>query len=288
MMRKMLLVAALLMSAAVVRAENAHYVIKVTPALVYIDAGAENDVQVGETFLVLRADEDRYVQIGEIEIVRVSSGFSIGEIAYVAQGETIEVLRRVIAKREWERLGEEAKTAEVVQPVYEHQVSVSHVVGKRSVLVLFGGDWGRDADLRWNVEDNLLAEAKSNNGLGFGVRLGHVFDRRWRLNFTYRAGVGGGTTDLSIETDIHRLLSDYDCTGLYVGVGAGLHQLSVDAPGNSDDSANKVGFNVSAGVQVPGRHWTLLAETGYQYVIKWGPLIDVSNVRTYIGMARTF
>lgn len=287
MMKKMLLVAGLLASVAVARAENAHYVIRVTPALVYIDAGEEDAVQLDETFLVLRADGERHVPIGEIEIVRISSGFSIGEIAYIEQGEAIEVLQRVIAKREWERLGQEAQAAEVVQPAAPLQRSAS-ATGKRSVLVLFGGDWGRDADLSWNPQNDLLAAARSNNGLGVGLRLGHVLDRRWRLNFTYRAGVGAGTTDLSIETDIHRLLSDYDCTGLYVGVGAGLHQLSVDAPGSSDDSANKLGFNATAGVQVPGGHWTLLAETGYQYVVKWGPLIDVSNVRTYIGMARTF
>ena len=287
MISKMLLIAVLLALAVTARAENAHYVIKVTPALVYIDAGADNAVQMGETFLVLRADGDRYVQIGEIDIVRISDGFSIGEIAYIAQGETIEVLQRVIAEREWVRLGEEATPAEVYQPASALRPATA-AAGKRSVLVLFGGDWGRDADLRWNPQNDLLAEAGSNNGLGVGVRLGHVFDRRWRLNFTYRTGTGGGTTDLSLEADIHRLLSDYNCPGLYVGLGTGLHQLSVDAPGNSDDSANKLGLNVMAGVQVPSGHWTLLAETGYQYVTKWGPQIDVSNVRTYIGMARTF
>tara|TARA_B100000674_G_scaffold120027_1_gene91330 strand:- start:975 stop:1181 length:207 start_codon:yes stop_codon:yes gene_type:complete len=67
----------------------------------------------------------------------------------------------------------------------------------------------------------------------------------------------------------------------------GLHQLSIDAPGTSDDSANKLGFNLTAGLQIPGR-WTFVAETGLQRIVKWGPSVDMSHVRTYIGLGRAF
>jgi opacity protein-like surface antigen len=281
-MKKLLLAMSLLALAATARAEDMNYVIKVTPALVYIDVGQERGAMVGDVYLVLREEGKLFAQVAEVTLVRVAKGYGIGEITYVAEGETIEVLQRVMAQSDWQMMGQgDAGESKEAKP------RVRHAVGKRSVHFLAGGEFGRDAELTWNPFTDILADVAPSNGVGLGLRLGQVIKERWRVNMTYRAGLGAGVTDLAIEADLHRLLRDYDRAGLYVGAGLGMHQLSIDAPGNNEDSAHKVGFNAMVGVQVPGR-WIWVAEAGYQYVLKWGESIDVSNVRAYIGLGRTF
>lgn len=281
-MKNMLWVIGLLCTAATVRAQQEHYVIKVTPTLVYVDLGQSEGVQVGDTYLILSEQGPHWAQIAEMSVVRVADGFSIGEITYVEAGNTIEVLQRVISTREWQMMADQAQQE---TPVVHRAQSAGPP--KRSILIMYGGEWGRTTQLQWNAENDLLRGADANNGSALSLRLGQVLKTRWRLNFTYRTSLGDDVKDLAIEADVHRLLSDYHRAGFYVGAGVGLHQLSVDAPGKSDDSANKVGFNFTAGLQVPGR-WTLILETGYQQVAKWGPAIDVSNMRTYVGLGRTF
>mgnify|MGYP001399811324 CR=1 FL=1 len=286
-MRRIVLAIGLLGLAIMAQAEEIHYVIKVTPTLAYIDAGQQVGAQKGDVYLLLRGNGEHFAQVAEVEIVRVDSAFSIGEITYVEPGETIKVLQRALSERDWQIMSEQAH-AEVSE--FEDQSESDQakgVLGKRSVLFMIGGEWGRSTDLRWNAQNSLLMEARSGNGLGFGVRLGQVLQNLWRLNFTYRTSAIGEVDDLAIEFDMHRLLSDHNRAGLYIGAGIGLHQLSIDAPGTSDDSANKLGFNLTAGLQIPGR-WKFVAETGLQRVVKWGPSVDASHVRTYIGLGRTF
>jgi len=286
-MRKMLLAMSLLGLAMTVQAEEVHYVIKVTPTLAYIDAGQQTGAQKGDVYLLLRERGEHFTQVAEVEIVRVDSAFSIGEITYVEPGEKVEVLQRALSERDWQMMADQAHEAALMRGDQSESERPDGGLGKRSILFMMGGEWGRSTDLRWNAQNNLLAEARSGNGLGIGVRLGQVLQNRWRLNFTYSTNAGGDVDDLVIELDMHRLLSDYDRAGLYIGAGVGLHQLSIDAPGTSDDSANKLGFNLMAGLQIPGR-WTFVAETGLQRVVTWGPSIDMSNVRTYIGLGRAF
>jgi len=284
-MKKLLLAMSLLALATTVRAEEIHYVIKVTPALVYIDIGAESGAAVGDVYMVLREDGKLFAQVAEAALVRVAEGYSIGEITYVGEGQTIEVLQRAIAQKDWQMMGEGSEA--MAGGKGQTKPRMRGAVGKRSVHVFVGGDFGRDAELTWNPLTDILTDVAPSNGIALGLRLGQVLKERWRVNMTYRAGLGAGVTDLAIEADVHRLLNDYDRTGLYFGVGAGMHQLSIDAPGSNDDSANKMGFNATVGLQVPGR-WSFIAETGYQYVLKWGRSVDVSNVRAYIGLGRTF
>ncbi len=281
-MKKLLLAMSLLVLATAARAEDTHYVIKVTPALVYIDIGVESGAAVGDIYLVLRQDGKLFAQVAEVALVRVAQGYGIGEITYVAEGETIEVLQHVMAQSDWQMMGQSGESENK-----EVKPRMRGAVGKRSVHFLAGGDFGRDAELTWNPLTDVLSDVAPSNGLGLGLRLGQVVKERWRVNITYRAGVGAGVTDLAIEADLHRLLRDYDRAGLYLGAGVGMHQLSIDAPGNNDGSANKLGFNAVAGMQVPGR-WIWIAEACYQYVLKWGDSVDVSNVRAYIGLGRTF
>ncbi|MBJ66943.1 MAG: hypothetical protein CME28_02925 [Gemmatimonadetes bacterium] len=286
-MRRIVLAISLFGLAMMVQAEEVHYVIKVTPTLVYIDAGQQAGAQKGDVYLLLREHGEHFAQVAEVEIVRVDSAFSIGEITYVKLGETIQVLQRAFSERDWQIMAEQAH-AELSEREYQSESEQEKgVFGKRSILFMIGGEWGRSTDLRWNAQNSLLMEARSGNGLGFGVRLGQVLQNRWRLNFTYRTSAVGEVDDLAIEFDMHRLLSEHNRSGLYIGVGMGLHQLSIDAPGTSDDSANKLGFNLTAGLQIPGR-WTFVAETGLQRIVKWGPSVDMSHVRTYIGLGRAF
>jgi len=286
-MRRILLAISLFGLTIMVQAEEVHYVIKVTPTLAYIDAGQQAGAQKGDVYLLLREHGEHFARVAEVEIVRVDSAFSIGEITYVEPGETVQVLQRALLKREWQMMADQAHAAVSEREDQSESERAKGFLGKRSILFMMGGEWGRSTDLRWNLQNNLLMEARSGNGLGFGVRLGQVLHNRWRLNFTYRTSAIGEVDDLSIEFDMHRLLSDYNRAGLYIGAGIGLHQLSVDAPGTSDDSANKQGFNLTAGLQIPGR-WTFVAETGLQRVVKWGPSVDISHVRTYIGLGRAF
>ena len=286
-MRRIVLAISLFGLTIMVQAEEVHYVIKVTPTLAYIDAGQQAGAQKGDVYLLLREHGEHFAQVAEVEIVRVDSAFSIGEITYVEPGETVQVLQRALSEREWQIMADQAHAVVSERENQRESERAKGVLGKRSILFMMGGEWGRSTDLRWNLQNNLLMEARSGNGLGFGVRLGQVLHNRWRLNFTYRTSAIGEVDDLSIEFDMHRLLSDYNRAGLYIGAGIGLHQLSVDTPGTSDDSANKLGFNLTAGLQVPGR-WTFVAETGLQRVVKWGPSVDMSHVRTYIGLGRAF
>ena len=286
-MRIIVLAISLFGLAIMVQAEEVHYVIKVTPTLAYIDAGQQAGAQKGDVYLLLREHGEHFAQVAEVEIVRVDSAFSIGEITYVEPGETVQVLQRALLEPEWQMMADQAHVAASERENQSESERAKGVLGKRSILFMMGGEWGRSTDLRWNLQNSLLMEARSGNGLGFGVRLGQVLHNQWRLNFTYRISAIGEVDNLSIEFDMHRLLSDYNRAGLYMGAGIGLHQLSVDAPGTSDDSANKLGFNLTAGLQIPGR-WTFVAETGLQRVVKWGPSVDMSHVRTYIGLGRAF
>ena len=70
-MRKMLLAMSLLGLAMTVRAEEVHYVIKVTPTLAYIDAGQQTGAQKGDVYLLLRERGEHFTQVAEVEIVRV-------------------------------------------------------------------------------------------------------------------------------------------------------------------------------------------------------------------------
>ena len=67
-----------------------------TPALAYIDAGQQTGAQ-GGVYLLLRERGEHFTQVAEVEIVRVDSAFSIGEITYVEPGEKVEVLQRALS-----------------------------------------------------------------------------------------------------------------------------------------------------------------------------------------------
>jgi len=292
------------------RAEEMHYVIKVTPTLIYVDAGERAGVQVGDVYLILQTsdEDDKYAQVGEVRVVRVFEEFSIAEITYVAAGEEIEVLQRAISMAAWEEM------AQVARPMEREVTSADAAApGTRSVCFFGGGDWSKQVGkVRWEVRDIgdkphvVLRNVDATSEASLGLRLGKVFREKWRFSLTYRIsgkplGGEGDITQLSIEADVHYLLLGNGRGGPYVGVGSGMHYLSwdVDYQRQSrdevfpDESTIKPGANLVAGLHAPlaqGR-WSLLAEAGYQWMPGWKSVdeqIKASNVRTYVGLGRNF
>ena len=112
MKRLILLLAATGLLAGTAWAEEMLYGIKVTPALVYLDAGSGAEVMVGDAYLILNEEEDGYAQVGEVVVVRVDAEFCIAEIVYVKEGQGIEVLQRAVSRADWEEMGTAAQPME--------------------------------------------------------------------------------------------------------------------------------------------------------------------------------
>lgn len=302
MKRLILLAVVPLLLASAARAEDElAYVIKVTPTLAYLDVGQTTGAMVGETYLILREDGKRYRAVGQVQLVRVDANFSIGEIVDIVEGEAIEVLHRAVLRSAWEAMG-----AMGDGPMQKS--SGSSLVGRRSFHVLAGTDWGGEADVSYFIDANrqyaLKRPADADDGWSVGLRLGQVLVEQWRFHITYRLGLGKEVTQMAIEGDLHWVPRGYDRAGFYFGTGAGMHQLSWDVDRNIIDlngraiantagiqkpetGANKVGFNVVAGIQVP-QALNLVLEVGYQHVFKVGDAIDVSNVRAFLGFGNHF
>lgn len=306
MKRLICLLAATGLLAGTAWSEEMFYVIKVTPALVYIDAGAQAGVGVGDAYLILSEEKDSYAQVGEVNVIRVAEEFCIAEIVYVKEGKEIEVLQRAVFGMDWEEMDTTAELGEEEMADTDRPVP-----GTRCVYFLTGGEWSREtADLNWGrrlvagTTNVYLADAKSTSELGLNLRLGKVAGNRWRFNLTFRIagkplGVGDGDVEqLAIEGDVHYLFRGYRFAGPYIGLGLGMHLLSWDVDSGSaggyavlpDGSTFKPGVNLMAGMHIPlaqGR-WSLLLEGGYQWVSKWDGLIDVSNVRGFVGLGQMF
>ena len=275
-MKRSIGILAILLFAGAVRAEEMAYVIKVTPALVYLDAGAQIGLQVGDRYMVLREKDKGYAQVGEVRVVRVYPEFSIAEISYVAEGEVMEVLQRAIPMGEWEEM------AEPTEPRDDLQTRP----GRRTIYLIGGGEWARKNELSF-VPGTSVLKAKNGNGGGVGVRLSSDVGEKLRLNLTYRMGFGGDVKPMGIEGDVHFVFRGNEQSGLYVGAGVGFQHLSYEPAGAQNSSANKFGLNLLGGLQFPGR-WNFLVEGGYQKVVRWDDLIDLSNVRTFVGVGRSF
>ncbi|HIG55853.1 MAG TPA: hypothetical protein EYG11_20985 [Candidatus Latescibacteria bacterium] len=283
-MKKLIILIAMIplfMAGAARAEEQMAYVIKVTPTLAYLDVGEAVGAMVGANYTILREDGDDLVMVGKVQLVRVDDHFSIGEIVEMAEGETIEVLYRAMALWKWE--GMDAMGSMSKQGV----AGSRSMVGRRSFHLLAGADWGGNAQLTYDPFSTILTDAKSGNAWSLGLRLGQAVAEQWRFNLTYRIGKGKDVTQLAIEADVHLAPRGYDQAGFYFGAGVGVQQLSWDPPGNNTGSANKSGFNLTLGVQVP-EMMNLVFEIGYQKVIKFDDMIDLSNVRTYLGFGRSF
>ena len=127
------------------------YVIKVTPALAYLDAGQESGAALGQDYLILRENgrQGYYILVGSARIIRLYDGFSIAEITGVEEGEEVAVLQRAIPRETWDRLASEAAAEgrEVVLGDSEPAAPRGAVAGTRSIHFLAGGELGKATDL---------------------------------------------------------------------------------------------------------------------------------------------
>jgi hypothetical protein len=240
---------------------KSHYVIKVTPTLVYLDAGSEAGAHGDQSFVIIREHEGMYVPVGHVTLIRVYESFSIAEINSIATGEEISVLDRVVMADEWERMAPEMESMAAAERRRDP------AGGRRSLVLLGGADLGKDVDLLF--AGSRLAGVDGVGGGGIGVRLTRAFGRHWRFGVSYRLSgdplsANADVTQLSIEIDTHLLLRGVGRTGPYLGVGVGLHQLSWDSPANVDDTTYKAGYNAMGGLEIVGATgaWSLLLEGG--------------------------
>lgn len=281
------------------------YVIKVTPALLYLDAGPESGAAMGQDYLILRENgrQGYYVLVGSARVIRLYESFCIAEITGVEEGEEVALLQRAIARDTWDRLAAEAAAEgrEVVLAETGERARPRGAAGTRSIHFLGGVELGKAIHLM--AANGQLTGADEITDAGVAVRLAKTFARRWRLNLTYRVAgeplqlADADVTQLAVELDLHLLLRGLGQAAPYLGVGGGLHQLSWDAPASAGAQANadlnetayKAGLNLVAGLELPsGDGWTLMMEGGYQAVARWNDLIDGSNVRLYLGVGRYF
>ncbi|MFP6645479.1 MAG: hypothetical protein VCF24_18250 [Candidatus Latescibacterota bacterium] len=268
----------------------AHYVIKVTPTLAYLDIGSASGAAPGQTYVVLREEMGLYMPVAKVRVLRVFDSFSIAETFLVEPGEEVAMLQRAVASDMWAAA---APSLDARLTKQEMKPKPDMPTRRRSIMILGGLDAGKDVDLRY--ANGRLIDADGVSGGSVGLRMSKAFSRRWRLALTYRMSgetLGGDAdvTQLSIEVDGHLLLNGAGHAGPYLGLGLGMHQLGWDSPDNLDDTVYKMGFNALAGLEVPlaGGGWSLLLEGGYQKVKDWNDTIDASSLRAFAGLGVNF
>jgi hypothetical protein len=269
---------------------SAHYVIKVTPTLAYIDIGSVAGSATGQTYVVLREETGLYVPVAKVRVLRVFDSFSIAETFLVEPGEAVDMLQRVVRTDLWDAVAPELDAGQMVQRPKARRMSDERT---RSVVFLGGIDTGKNVDLVY--VDDLLRSADEASGGAIGLRLSKRIAPRWRLALTYRISGepfsgDADVTQLSIEVDTHFFLNSRSAAGPYFGLGVGMHQLAWDSKGNLDDTAYKMGLNLIGGLDVPiaGGAWSLLLEGGSQRIMAWDDTIDASNLRFFAGLAINF
>lgn len=268
---------------------DSHYVIKVTPTLVYLDVGQAAGAVEGQSYVIAREQGGRFVRVGQVRVIRVADGFSIAEIAGVEPGEEIAVLHLALEASLWEGLAPELVGAAPAAPVAE---PVAPSPSRWAFIVLGGADLGKDVDLAY--AGTRIAGVDAAHGGAVGVRLARTCGRYWRLGLGYRLSgkplsAKADVTQSSVEADLQLLLRGAGRPGPYLGVGAAFHQLGWDAPGSAHDTTYKAGGQLTGGLEFPvGGRWSLLLEGAYQKAMAWDDLIDASSVRAYAGLGRSF
>lgn len=277
------LLAALALIARAARAEELAYVIKVTPALVYLDAGARAGAAAGDIYAVLRPQEQGgHVLVGLVSLIRVEEGFSIAEIGYTAAGERFEILQRAMPLSAWEAMSpapgaaEHGPATEEVAAVDEEQASEAMEVHRFSLHLMGGMEWGKGTA---GPKAERLRERSL--GLGLGLEVGKRVGLE--LGFEVVGESPDERTQVVAEGSGRLFLFGSGRVGPYLGAGVGLHRLSWEG-----DSALKWGGRVQGGVHVPHGRWSLMAGGGYQWVAEWSGTLDVSGWVSQAGMGMHF
>ena len=270
-----------------ISADQMLYIIKVTPTLVYLDAGMTSGIDRGTSYVVLRERDrgDEFARVGQVRVIRVDEEFCIAEILEVEMGEEIDVLQRAISQDRWDSMTAMAMT-DMAGPMGPQRR------GGWSLHLVGGADLNKAAELA--RQGTALTGTNEIMDASAGLRLARILGHKGRLNFTVRASglmPDADVNQLSFEVDWNYLFSGVGSAGPYFGVGVGEHRLSGDLMG-SGDSAFKTGFNGVFGLHLPvGQNgWSWELEAGYQHVMKWNNTveIDASHARVHLGVGRRF
>lgn len=269
---------------------DSHYVIRVTPTLVYLDAGANAGAAEGQSYVIAREQDGQVVRVGQVRVIRVDAEFAIAEITGVEPGEEIAVLHRALEIAAWEQLTPEEIAVAAPRAAAEPETAAHP---GRAILLLGGADLQKDVDLTYGSAGVTAADGVSGGAIG--LRLARTWGRHVRLALTYRVSgevltARADVTQMSLEADSQILFRRAGRPGPFVGVGVGLHRLSWDTPGSAGVATYKAGLHLTGGLDIPvGRgRWGLLLEGGYQKVLAWDDRIDASSVRAYAGLGRNF
>ena len=279
-----------------------NYVVKVTPALVYINGHLSAGVDVDNRLVIIRPGppETGFVRIAEVTILEVLEKLVIAEIDYVVDGQTIEELDVAIAPNEWEGFGRPSLPAEALEEeVGEMGMETQEASPSGGVGLYFTGGYQRErgTDLR----DTLLRkrDAGPADDTGMGLRLQTLLQGPVQLAFTYKyadtrgklegefgARVGWYQLNLhSFEADLQYRFFARSNFAPYLSLGAGIHYIKLTGATLVTDTSIGPGVNLTLGAEYrPLDHWSLLYEHGYQYVHKGDGQIDFSNLRTYLGI----
>ncbi len=244
------------------------YVIKVGPALVYLDAAAPQGAVVGDIFAVVRPEEEeRYVLVGLVTLIRVEEQFSIAEIGYRADGEQFEILQRAMPLKEWEAQSEQQQLhPPAAHDEAEGEAHAEH--GGRWALLLTGGmEWGEHRERTLGLALGL--ELNEWLGLDLGLKMA--------------GDLPGERSQYLGELNAKFFPFGGERLRPYVGGGPSLRQL-----GAEDQTALKWGGQVLGGVEMPAGRWRMTAEGGYQRVAAWSGIMDVSGWLGQVGVGISF
>jgi len=256
------------------------YVIRSTPELAYIDAGSDQGTRLGQVFVLVRQLPRGVVHVADVRVIRLYPAFAIAEVLHVEAGLQVRILDRAVPLSQWEESSLREDRSGVAGG---RERAPRRDVG---MYLLGGAEWSRRGDgLEW--EDGLLKDAEDGGGAAGGVRLYAVVSRRYRLNLTGHVGFGQDVTSWAADLGLHFAPRGWEMAGPYVGAGVGVQRLDWDAPPLVPGSSTKLGVQLVVGLVIPGPLDVLL-ETGYQRVGHWQHRVDVSHVRTYLGLGRSF
>lgn len=259
----------LVLGAGIASAAEKPYVIKVGPALVYLDLTASQGVAVGDIFAVVRpGEEEWYALVGLVTVIRVEENFSIAEIGYRAEGEQFEILQRAMPLKEWEAQSEQQHQPAAHAEARAEAESEAHTEQ--------GGHWA--LQLTGGME-------KKHRERTLGLALGLELNKRLGLDLGLEmAGELPGERSQYIgELNAEVFPFGGERLRPYVGSGISLRQLH-----DEDQTALKWGGQVLGGIEMPAGRWRVRAEGGYQRVVAWSGIMDVSGWLGQLGVGISF
>jgi hypothetical protein len=250
------------------------YVVKVGPALVYLDVGARQGAAVGDIYAVVRPEEREDALVGLVTLIRVEENFCIAEIGYRVEGEQFELLQRAMTLEEWE-----AGPAMPHLPEPEHHAQAEshahaeegHAEHGRWGLHLMGG-------MEWPAE-----EEHSERSLG--LSLGFELSRWVGLDLGFKLAGELPEERSQYIGELSAKVFPFGSEGVrpYLGGGPSLRRLS-----HHGETTIKWGGQVLGGVAAPLGSWRLMVEGGYQRVAAWSGITDVSGWLGQVGVGVHF